>query len=253
MMGSASTHRPSRSACVYTHRRRRVPRVPRVDVGRARAGEGARACARSGDGFATRRDRARRRCVERAGGVEASDRFARDGCARETDWCARARTQIARVAVVVTAVKTYVADLTLCVGPSMMPTFNPIGDVVVVERASALAGRPTRRGDVVLATSPTNPEQLVFKRAVGLGGDVIDVPVSRGRNFRMTTRRVRVPLGSVWLQGDNARNSTDSRDYGPVPETMLRGRAFVRIWPISGFGFVENSMRDVVLVSSRTE
>ena len=45
-MGSASTHRPSRSACVYTHRRRRVPRVPRVDVGRARARARARAHAR---------------------------------------------------------------------------------------------------------------------------------------------------------------------------------------------------------------
>ena len=37
-----------------------------------------------------------------------------------------------RIAVVITAVKPHVADLTLCVGPSMMPTFNPKGDVVVV-------------------------------------------------------------------------------------------------------------------------
>ena len=64
----------------------------------------------------------------------------------------------------------------------------------------------------------------------------------------MTTRRVRVPPGSVWLQGDNARNSTDSRDYGPVPEEMLLGRAMVRVWPLTAFGVVENSMQDAVLV-----
>jgi len=131
----------------------------------------------------------------------------------------------------------------------MMPTLNPRGDVVLVERVRAAAtGRAARRGDVVLAISPTDPTQLVLKRAVGLGGDVIDVPCSLGRNFRMATRRVRVPPGSVWLQGDNDRNSTDSRDYGPVPETMLRGRALVRVWPPSECGWVENSMRDVVVV-----
>ena len=100
----------------------------------------------------------------------------------------------------------------------------------------------------MLATSPTNPTQLVFKRVVGVGGDVIDVPYSNGRNFRVTTTRVRVPVGSVWLQGDNARNSTDSRDYGPVPEDMILGRAIVRVWPPSGFGWVENSMGDARLV-----
>ena len=136
---------------------------------------------------------------------------------------------MARIAIVVAAVKTHAIDLTLCVGPSMMPTFNP-------------------SGDVVLATSPTNPTQLVFKRVVGVGGDVIDVPYSNGRNFRVTTTRVRVPVGSVWLQGDNARNSTDSRDYGPVPEDMILGRAIVRVWPPSGFGWVENSMGDARLV-----
>ena len=32
-----------------------------------------------------------------------------------------------------------------------------------------------------------------------------------------------VPKGTVWLQGDNILNSTDSRVYGPVPYAMLRG------------------------------
>jgi len=158
---------------------------------------------------------------------------------------------VTRLAIAIAAVKTHVADLTLCVGPSMMPTFNPSGDVVVVDRTRA--GRRPRRGDVVLATSPTNPTQLVFKRAVGVGGDEVEVPFSRGRNHRLVRRRVRVPLGSVWLQGDNAMNSTDSRDYGAVPEQMILGRALVRVWPPSGFGSVENSMGDCALVDDAGE
>lgn len=137
-----------------------------------------------------------------------------------------------RIAITITAIKTFVCDLTLCVGPSMIPTFNEFGDVVLVNRAlKALTNTKSQRGDIVLATSPTNPNQLVIKRVVGVGGDLIKVPFSSGRNFKFKTREVDVPLGSVWLQGDNQMNSTDSRDYGPVPEDMILGRAMVRIWP----------------------
>jgi hypothetical protein len=40
---------------------------------------------------------------------------------------------------------------------------------------------------------------------------------------------VQVPEGHVWLQGDNATNSTDSRHYGAVPYALLEGRAFLKV------------------------
>ena len=43
----------------------------------------------------------------------------------------------------------------------------------------------------------------------------------------------RVPKGHVWLLGDNASNSTDSRTYGAVPAAMIKGRVFCRAWPPS--------------------
>lgn len=42
---------------------------------------------------------------------------------------------------------------------------------------------------------------------------------------------VTIPLGHVWLAGDNMANSTDSRHYGPVPLGMVRGKVLARVWP----------------------
>ncbi|SPO22301.1 related to IMP1 - protease, mitochondrial [Ustilago trichophora] len=42
---------------------------------------------------------------------------------------------------------------------------------------------------------------------------------------------ITVPLGHVWLAGENMANSTDSRHYGPVPLGMVRGKVLARVWP----------------------
>lgn len=41
-----------------------------------------------------------------------------------------------------------------------------------------------------------------------------------------------VPPNHVWLEGDNPMHSTDSRHYGPIAESALRGRIIRRIWPL---------------------
>lgn len=51
----------------------------------------------------------------------------------------------------------------------------------------------------------------------------------RQRLFRSNV--VVVPRGHVWLEGDNAANSSDSRQYGPVPLGLVRSRAVGRVWP----------------------
>jgi signal peptidase I len=45
-----------------------------------------------------------------------------------------------------------------------------------------------------------------------------------------------VPLGDVFVMGDNRCDSTDSRAYGPVPESAIIGRAFLIIWPVGRVG-----------------
>lgn len=117
-------------------------------------------------------------------------------------------------------------ELTVCVGPSMMPTFNPSGDVALVERmvsCTMVRQRPIRKGDVVIAKSVQNPRQSVCKRVLGLEGDVVCMDGDG--------HCVRVPKGHVWLQGDNVLNSTDSRHYGPVPYSTLQGRVVTKVYP----------------------
>ncbi len=43
---------------------------------------------------------------------------------------------------------------------------------------------------------------------------------------------IQVPPHHVWLEGDNPLHSTDSRHYGPIPESALRGRVVRRLWPL---------------------
>uniref|UniRef100_A0A8V0Z9P2 Inner mitochondrial membrane peptidase subunit 1 n=1 Tax=Gallus gallus TaxID=9031 RepID=A0A8V0Z9P2_CHICK len=94
-----------------------------------------------------------------------------------------------------------------------------------------------RRGDIVIVKSPTDPKSNICKRVIGLEGD--KVCTSNPSDFLKTHSFV--PKGHVWLEGDNLRNSTDSRCYGPVPYGLIRGRICFKIWPLNDFGFLRAS------------
>ena len=42
---------------------------------------------------------------------------------------------------------------------------------------------------------------------------------------------ISVPKGHIWLEGDNPLYSIDSRHYGPIPITSVRGRVIARLFP----------------------
>ena len=159
-------------------------------------------------------------------------------------------TSLFQFAAIVYCVQTYVLDVTMCVGPSMLPTLNSAGDIILMSRFLHRY-RPVEINDVVLAKSPNNPKQIVCKRVVGLPGDHIQYNRPRCGNmeFSYSKKGIVVPDGHIWLQGDNESNSTDSRHYGPIPEALVTGIVCLRIWPFFQAGALENK----TVSTTRTE
>jgi signal peptidase I len=48
----------------------------------------------------------------------------------------------------------------------------------------------------------------------------------------------KVPAGEIFVMGDNRGNSQDARANGPVKESSIVGRVFLRIWPPDRIGLM---------------
>lgn len=124
-------------------------------------------------------------------------------------------------------------------------------DRILVERVTYKLRAP-RRQEVVLFRSPRGcAGEEAVKRIVAVAGDVVTYDsrglfingarvsesflVKDGRTGR-TVARTRVPGEAVFVLGDNRASSCDSRDYGPVARTAIRGRVFAKL-PATRFPF----------------
>ncbi|GFH26781.1 mitochondrial inner membrane signal peptidase, partial [Haematococcus lacustris] len=105
-------------------------------------------------------------------------------------------------------------------GPSMFPTFSGHNDIVVVDALTPIFNG-VQAGDVVICVRPVDPSEHIIKRVVAVAGDEVVLYPDKDHAH---IRRVKVPVGHVWIQGDNLLHSLDSRVYGPVPAALLRGR-----------------------------
>ena len=61
---------------------------------------------------------------------------------------------------------------------------------------------------------------------------LVDLPGERGLGIKRLGAVQ--PSGELWLEGDNPAGSTDSREFGAVPASALRGRVLLRLWPHPG-------------------
>lgn len=141
---------------------------------------------------------------------------------------------------------TLVAPLTV-ESASMEPTLSE-GDTVLVTRF-ATDLRELDRGELVVFDDPAE-HQLTLKRVVGLPGEelvvldgvlyvddheVAEPWVDPATVDGYYSRTFQVPVGHVFVMGDNRSNSVDSRDYGSIGAEELRGVVLVRLWPPGRF------------------
>lgn len=110
-------------------------------------------------------------------------------------------------------------------GPSMVPTMAVTGEWVLETRW--ISAKKLSRGDLVTYVSPLDPSRVVCKRLIGLPGDVVCVDPTG--TAAPSTEHVVIPKGHVWLAGDNAEASRDSRTYGPVSMSLIKGKLVARV------------------------
>ncbi|KAK4188203.1 hypothetical protein QBC35DRAFT_496946 [Podospora australis] len=129
-------------------------------------------------------------------------------------------------------------------GPSMLPTFELLGEWLVVSKSHRL-GRNISVGDLVVYNIPIN-EEFGVKRVLGMPGDYVlmDTPEYGNSDENNTHHNmIQVPQGHCWIVGDNLPASRDSRVFGPVPLALIRGKVIASMIPFSGFKWIKNPLQ----------
>jgi signal peptidase I len=136
-------------------------------------------------------------------------------------------------ALVILAVRAWLLEPFTVSSDSMEPTI-PMGSVVLLYKPGAGL---IRNGVVVAFTSPVDGRTAI-KRVIGLEGqtvairdselyvDDVAVPepfIDHSRIDATYFGPETVPAGSVFVLGDNRGVSIDSRDFGAVPLSAIRG------------------------------
>lgn len=69
----------------------------------------------------------------------------------------------------------------------------------------------------------------ICKRITAVAQDIIPSPRHYPKPQSKLDNFIQVPIGHVYLEGDNPYNSTDSRTYGPVPVGLIKGKVICKL------------------------
>jgi signal peptidase I len=150
-------------------------------------------------------------------------------------------------------IKTFLLQAFYIPSLSMAPTLK-VNDRVLVNKLSYDL-HDVHRGDLIVFESPPNEGSQtkdLIKRVIGLPGETVESQnghiLINGQVLEepylgpdVTTgplEKVTVPSEHLWVMGDNRPNSRDSRFFGAIPESLVIGRAFIRVWPVTAIGLL---------------
>lgn len=132
---------------------------------------------------------------------------------------------------------------------SMAPALL-VGDYILIDKAAHWRAR----GDLVVFTDPSDANEILVKRIVGLSGEEIVVqghdvyinceppadgcrPVAEPyADFTDEVRAAKdvgplqIPSGAVFVMADNRNAGEDSRHWGPVSQNQIIGRPVWIYW-----------------------
>jgi signal peptidase I len=133
---------------------------------------------------------------------------------------------------------------------SMQPALL-VGDRLVVDREMYKKDKP-KRGDVIISEYPKDPSKDYLKRVIGLEGEKVEIVdnkvyiddklIDDSWGYYESSEQTKflkelgnfgpvvVPKDSLFLLGDNRQNSLDSRIFGFVDLTKVKGKALYIYW-----------------------
>lgn len=136
-------------------------------------------------------------------------------------------------------------------GTSMMPSLEDQERIFVNKFVYRL--EPIERGDIVVFKYPHDLSKSYIKRVIGTAGDHIRIDSGQvyvngepldeeyvpaeyadSRSFP----DIVVPPHSYFVLGDHRSMSQDSREFGPVDQSLIYGKAVFGYWPMDKMGRV---------------
>jgi signal peptidase I len=156
---------------------------------------------------------------------------------------------VAAALITALLIKTFLLQAFYIPSASMDPTLK-IHDRVLVNKLS-YHFHEVHRGDIVVFKRPPGERDAnikdLIKRVIALPGETVE---GRDGHVMIDGRILHEPYvppdkptdnfgplkiakNHYWVMGDNRTNSKDSRVFGPIPRSLIVGRAFIRVWPVT--------------------
>ncbi|MBU1343048.1 MAG: signal peptidase I [Proteobacteria bacterium] len=196
----------------------------------------------------------------------------------------RENTEAVIIAIIIAMfIRTFILQAFKIPSGSMLETLQ-IGDQILVNKfiygvkIPFTAGKvlfpvkEPQKGDIVVFKFPEDPSKDFIKRVIATGGDTVEIinkklyvndkPVEDEiyakyedsriitgmRSPRDNKEKFMVPENKLFVMGDNRDNSHDSRFWGFVDLTAVRGKAFIIYWSWNKdkFGVRWNRLGDII-------
>lgn len=183
--------------------------------------------------------------------VEASVRVRRSFLRRSTGRLVILASIVLLVRVFVgeaSVVPTASMEGTILVGDHLFMDKLLYGPEIPVTGWRLPALKSVHRGDIVVFHYPKDPSEMFLKRVAAVGGDTLEIrngtlyvnaqpvrepyAVHQGplHTEHEDMRPLTVPLGKLFVMGDNRDNSSDSREWGFVPVKNVIGEPMFVYW-----------------------
>lgn len=160
----------------------------------------------------------------------------------------RIGSEILETAVII-VVLFYVFFPASVTGPSMSNTLND-GDKIFMSRIVGMLGKCSTGDVVVLKLNIDGKDTSIVKRIAATSGDTIEIKdcklyingiEKKGYYYKKGTENTKFVIkdGYFYALGDNAEESTDSRDFGPLSCKSVEGKVILCFSPFDKMIFLD--------------